>query len=84
VLPAANVYGQMVAPLLLRPNQQGTNFMIQWPLSGAGMTLTTTTSLSPASVWTNVTNTVSATGAVYNTTVPLTTNSSRFYRLKSN
>jgi len=84
VLPAASVYGQMVAPLWLNSSRQGASLQIQWPLSGAGLSLTTTTSLSPSAVWLNVTNPVQMTDAVYNATLPMTTNAARFYRLQSN
>lgn len=84
VLPAAAAFGQMVAPLTLSANLTGSNLQVQWPLSGAGMSLTTTTGLSPASVWSQVTNSVQSTNAVFQTTLPLDSSPGRFYRLQSN
>ena len=84
VLPAAEAFGQMAAPLLLRASLNGSGLKVQWPLSGAGLMLTTTTSLSPGSVWAQVTNPVQNTGAVFYTTPPVGAGASRFYRLQSN
>jgi arabinogalactan endo-1,4-beta-galactosidase len=84
LLPAADVLGQSAAPLLLSTSLAGTNLNLQWPLSGAGMRLTSTTSLQPLSAWTSVTNSVQSTGTVYRTTLPLNDRANRFYRLQSN
>jgi arabinogalactan endo-1,4-beta-galactosidase len=84
ILPAADAFGQMVAPLRLSANLNGTNLQVQWPLSGAGMSLTTTTSLSPGAVWLQVTNSIQNTNTVFNTAMPMDSSSSHFYRLQSN
>jgi arabinogalactan endo-1,4-beta-galactosidase len=84
LLPAASVFGQMVAPLVLKLNATNSALALQWPLSGAGMTLMTTTSLSPPSVWLATTNNVQNTNASFNTTVPTSSDASRFFRLQSN
>jgi arabinogalactan endo-1,4-beta-galactosidase len=83
VLPSAAAYGQMVAPLILSASLSGPAMQIQWPLSGAGMVLTTTTTLSPANVWAQVTNTVQNTNAIFRTTVPADTAGGHFYRLQT-
>ena len=51
VLPAAAALGQTAAPLNLSASLTGSGLQMNWPLSGAGMTLTTTTGLLPAAVW---------------------------------
>ena len=84
VLPAAGAYGQMVAPLRLNADLNGAHLQVQWPLSGAGLSLTTTTSLSPGAVWLQVTNPVQNTNTVFNTALPMESSSSHFYRLQSN
>lgn len=84
LLPAADVLGQSAAPVLLNAGLSGTNVNLQWPLSGAGMNLTTTTSLSPSSAWIRVTNPVQNTGTVYRATLPTSSRTNRFYRLQSN
>jgi arabinogalactan endo-1,4-beta-galactosidase len=80
VLPAADAFGQMVAPLILSAKRNGALLQLQWPLSGAGMTLATATSLSPTAVWTPVTNSIESTNAIFRTTLPLDPNASRFFR----
>ena len=83
VLPVADAFGQMTAPLKLSFGLDGNNLRFQWPLSGAGMNLRTTTDLSAPS-WLAVTNPVQTTGAVFNTTVPLGPAPSSYFRLQSN
>ena len=82
VLPVASAFGQLTAPVLLNASVDGDTFSIAWPLSGAGMTLTTSTSLGPVAAWSTVTNAVQNTGTVFSTTQPLD-GPSRFYRLQS-
>jgi arabinogalactan endo-1,4-beta-galactosidase len=84
LLPAASVFGQMVAPVVLSAGLGGGGLAVQWPLSGAGMTLTTTSNLKPFASWLPVTNTVQNTGAIFNVTLPWDGSASRFYRLQSN
>ncbi len=84
VLPAADALGQLSAPIDLNVSFSGSDLMLQWPLSGAGMDLMTTTNLAPPMVWQSVTNPIQSTGTVYNVTLPLDSVQSRFYRLQSN
>ena len=84
VLPAAGAFGQMVAPLLLSASLPGSGLKVQWPLSGAGMRLTTTASLTPGAVWLQVTNSIQNTGTVFYITQPVNTGTNRFYRLETN
>jgi hypothetical protein len=83
-LPVALAMGQMAAPIALTASLLSTNLQVSWPLSGAGMTLTTTTSLSPTAAWLPVTNTVQSTGAIFDTTMPLKTGPAHYYRLHAN
>ena len=83
LLPVADVFGDMVAPLMLGAGLSGTNLALTWPLSGAGASLLTTTSLSPSTVWESVTNNVQTNGTGFALNLPLQTNRSRFYRLRS-
>jgi hypothetical protein len=84
LLPAADAFGQLAAPIDLNVNLTGSNLVLQWSLSGAGMTLMTTTNLAPPTVWLSVTNPVQNTGTVFNVTLPVDSSQSRFYRLQSN
>lgn len=84
VLPAVGAFGQMAAPLALNASLAAGGLAVTWPLSGAGMTLTTTTSLAPSALWLPVTNSVTATGSTFQVTAPLNSSTSRFYRLRSN
>lgn len=83
VLPVANAFGQLVAPVRMRTVLTNGGLNISWPLSGVGMALTSSTSAT-ASAWPKVTNAVQTTAAVFNVTVPVNSNQSQFYRLKSN
>jgi len=83
VLPVADAFGQMTAPLKLSFGLEGNNLRLQWPLSAAGMTLRTTTDLS-ASAWLTVTNPVQTTGGVLSTALPLGPASSSYFRLQAN
>ena len=84
VLPSANALGQIAAPTDLSVVLSGPDLMLQWPLSGAGMTLMTTTNLSAPIAWLSVTNPVQNTGTVFDVTLPMDSTQSRFYRLQSN
>jgi arabinogalactan endo-1,4-beta-galactosidase len=83
-LPSANALGQIAAPTDLSVVLSGPDLMLQWPLSGAGMTLMTTTNLSAPTAWSSVTNPVQNTGTVFDVTLPMDSTQSRFYRLQSN
>jgi arabinogalactan endo-1,4-beta-galactosidase len=84
VLPAAPALGQLAAPVVLTGSVNHTNLQLRWPLSGAGMSLTSTTSVAPASVWVPITNAVENTNLTYRTSVPIEDGSVRFFRLQSN
>jgi arabinogalactan endo-1,4-beta-galactosidase len=83
LLPAADALGQFAAPIDLSVNLTAPNLTLQWPLSGAGMSLMTATSLVPPVVWLPVTNLVQNTGMVFDVTLPMGATQSRFYRLQS-
>ena len=82
VLPVASAVGGMAAPILISPSlTTQTNLQLQWPFSGAALSLMTTTNLSSSMVWLHVSNQVQITGTVFSVTLPVT-NGIRFYRLQ--
>jgi arabinogalactan endo-1,4-beta-galactosidase len=84
VLPAAEALGQLVAPLVLRVASAGTNLILTWPLSGAGLSLTTSTNLSLPAIWSPSTHTIQTIGMTFGTTLPMSDEPGRFFRLESN
>jgi hypothetical protein len=56
--------------------------MVSWPLSGAGFSLTTTTSLWPPTVWEPFASDVQTTGMTIQTVLPLSSDQGRFFRLE--
>jgi hypothetical protein len=71
----------MTAPVYLSTSLSNELLTLQWPLSGAGMTLKSTTNLT---VWTNTTNAIQDTNSIFSTIVPVNNSNSRFFRLQSN
>jgi len=84
VLPAAAALGQLAAPLVLTGSVHGAALELRWPLSGAGMSLVSTTSPAPTAVWKPVTNPVVNTNLQYRTSVPVGPDPGRYFRLQSN
>jgi arabinogalactan endo-1,4-beta-galactosidase len=84
VLPVADAVGQLAASLMLNPSLTGLNLTLRWPLSGAGMTLTTATNLTPPSAWLRVTNAAQNTGTTFSVNLPIGSSGCCFYRLQSN
>lgn len=84
VLPAATALGRLTAPVVLTGSVTNASLQLSWPLSGAGMSLISTTSVSPSAVWAPVTNPVGNTNLTYRATVPVGTDASRYFRLRSN
>lgn len=82
VLPVADAFGQLVAPVRMSTTLTNGSLSISWPLSGAGLALTSSTSAT-AAAWPKVTNAIQSTGAVFNVTIPVNSNQNQFYRLKS-
>jgi arabinogalactan endo-1,4-beta-galactosidase len=86
-LPVTDAVGGTHAPLLIKNSFViPASLQLQWPFSGAGSQLMTTTSLAPTTGWTPVPNPVQITGTVFTVTLPMGggISSSRFYRLQSN
>ena len=81
-LPAAGALGQLTAPVKLTAGLTDAALILQWPFSGAGLTLTTATNLAPATVWLPAANAIQSTGAMFSATLTARTNYSRFYRLE--
>ena len=84
VLPVADAFGQLNAPLTLSASLVGGSLAVSWPLSGAGMSLVSSPDLTAPVSWQLVTNTVQSTGTVFTVTVPIDTSQASFYRLQSN
>jgi arabinogalactan endo-1,4-beta-galactosidase len=83
VLPAAEALGQLAAPVVLRAGLTGTNLTLSWPFSGAGLSLTTATNLSPPVVWGLSGEVIQTTGLTLRALVPAG-DRIRFFRLESN
>ncbi len=81
-LPAAWTLGQLSAPLVMSAVRTNGSLRLQWPLSGAGLTLQTTTNLTSPN-WQSASNSVIATNGAYSTSQPFG-EGLRLYRLKSN
>ncbi len=82
VLPVADAFGAMTAPVYISPALSNNLLILKWPLSGAGLALKSSTNLAPSS-WTNTTNTIQDTNAVFSTSMSLDSNRSRSFRLQS-
>ena len=82
VLPAAWTLGQLSVPLVMSAVRTNGSLGLQWPLSGAGLTLQTATNLAGPN-WQNITNQIGVTNGAYWTSQPLN-DGLHLYRLKSN
>jgi arabinogalactan endo-1,4-beta-galactosidase len=82
VLPVAEAFGALTAPIRITPNVSSNTLILRWPLSGAGMALKSTTNLSPAATWTNTTNAIQSTGSMFQTSLPVDA-PTHFFRLQS-
>jgi arabinogalactan endo-1,4-beta-galactosidase len=83
ILPVAEAFGALTAPVRITPSLSNNTLILRWPLSGAGMALETSTNLAPAA-WTNATNAILSTGSVFTTQQSMDGGTSHFYRLQSN
>ena len=83
ILPVAEAFGALTAPVKIVPNLASNTLILRWPLSGAGMSLKSTTNLSPSTTWTNATNAIQSTGSVFSTSQSIGGDTSRFFRLQS-
>ncbi|MGA4578570.1 glycoside hydrolase family 53 protein [Limisphaera sp. VF-2] len=81
VLPAAAALGRLTTPLRLEARLAEPELLLSWPLSGAGFSLVSATSLAPHSLWHPVTAPVLAEELQYHTRVPLE-DGPRFFRLQ--
>lgn len=82
VLPAAGALGQLSAPLAMNAMRTNGLLLIQWPLSGAGMTLQTATDLISPN-WQTAGSAIDATNGAFFTSLPLF-DGLHFFRLRSN
>lgn len=82
ILPAATALGALTAPIQLTASRSNQTLLLEWPLSGAGMRLTTTTNLQQP-VWINATASIQSTGSVFQASVPVDNSPTRYYRLQT-
>jgi len=82
VLPAAEVFGSMTSPINLSPTRSNDLLILNWPLSGAGLSLQSTSNLVDP-IWTDATNEILTTNPVFSTEVPLSDAPAQFFRLQS-
>ncbi len=82
VLPVAEALGALTAPVKITPRRNQNSLHLQWPISGAGLELAASDSLTEP-LWTNATNVIETTGSVFQTTVPLD-GDARYFRLQPN
>ena len=83
LLPVAEAFGQLEAPLLLSASLTDGGLRLSWPLSGAGSSLMAATNLAH-SPWLPLTNPVQTTGIVFSTILPGSAGAAGFYRLQAN
>ena len=81
ILPVAVALGQLTAPIQLRATLSHITPTLQWPFSGVGLSLATSTNLSGAT-WSSVTNAAQSTGLVFSVTLPGDVSHTRFFRLQ--
>ena len=81
-LPVVNAFGQLAAPIKMRADLRSSALTLQWPLSGAALSLATCTNLVQRA-WSPVTNTIETTGAMFSVTLR-TDDRACWYRLQSN
>jgi len=82
VLPAAAAFGSLTAPINLTPSLSNGLLLLEWPLSGAGLALASSTNLA-LPTWTNATNAIQDTNPVFRASIPVTDAPARFFRLQS-
>jgi hypothetical protein len=83
-LPVARAFGQLTTPIQMSATLTDSVLTLQWPISGAGMSLVTASNLNPPIAWQPVTTPIQSTGMVFTTTLPAQATHNRFYRLQSN
>ncbi len=82
LMPVAEALGALTAPVKITPRRNQNSLHLQWPISGAGLELAASDSLTEP-VWNNATNVIETTGSLFQTTVPLD-GDARFFRLQPN
>jgi arabinogalactan endo-1,4-beta-galactosidase len=80
VLPVASAFGQLAAPVKIKASQAGSQILLNWPLSGAVLSLKRTGDPTANEEWTPVTNAIEMTA--YGAILPLRVDR-EFFRLQS-
>jgi len=70
-------------PVQLRASLADMTLKLEWPYSGAGLSLVAATDLTSAAAWIPVPDAVQSTGLVFSVTLPGNASHNRFYRLQS-
>ena len=70
ILPLADSFGHLLAPLKLNAKFEGSSLELNWPLSGAGFALKVAPDLSSAPNWISVTNQVATNSVGFELAVP--------------
>jgi len=81
-LPVVSAMGSLTSDVVLTAMRDGDRLELGWPLSGVGMSLTTTTSPAPSAIWMDVTNPVVSTGGTLRVSVPMDSAPQQLYRLE--
>lgn len=83
ILPVADAFGQLTLPVELKATLDEGNATLRWPLSGAGMSLETTSDLMSPATWLPVADPIQGAAEGFTTTLPNVGESTRFFRLRS-
>lgn len=84
VLPAARTLGQLATPIVLRAGVTGRDLRVQWPLSGAGLALFTSTNPALPADWRLWSDAVEIAPEGFAATLAVGLAPARFFRLQSN
>jgi hypothetical protein len=82
VLPVAEAWGQLAAPLKIKAELTDTSVALSWSLSGAGAVLASATSLSPPATWEPLPGAAQSHGIPITALLPLNEHPACFFRLQ--
>ena len=82
IMPAADALGQLSLPIVMSVKPVTGGLKLTWPFSGAGLSLVTTTNLSPLALWQTLPDPIQSTGGVFSVTMPMDLGPGRLYRLQ--
>jgi len=82
ILPVADAFGQLSAPILVKTLRNGSQLTLTWPMSGSGLRIARATALPPAANFALIPIVMPYTNGAFTATVPIATNAAIFYRLQ--